>query len=257
MTFGWRTVALLEGDVLHRFSGSGLTQRHTIGSNGRVRQLMNASWRQVREIAAFAMDPAGSYTTRTATLTLPTTAAVTGETYARLDFPTDAIGVYAVRCLFNAGERWKRLRRMSLDALLDVQNVTTSGYRSQPRPVGYHVAKLPDGVGQTETAGDIFIAPIPTSGSYALWYLQGWQDRTNDLDVIPGAADHIEYMILDTCIKMAQPDSDSNKQLQTWMMERARIKDAIEDRGLNVDAGPIEPRDARGDGDEDYWGGEW
>lgn len=248
MTFGWRAMLAIEGDITYRFSISGVTSRHTIGVNGRVRQLFNAAWRETREIVAMASD--GSYLLRTATLTLPVTPAVTGEVYAEVPFPTDAIAIYGVRCLVNP-PRWYPLRRISFSAIHDFQSegLNGVGYNPVRGPIAYCTRLIPDGVGSVETAGTIMLAPVPVGGSYALWYLQGWQDRTADTDTIPGMADWIEHAILGTLIKMSQPDGDSQKQTQIWMMERNRIQDLIESRAMKLDAGlPLEPRDARGDG---------
>lgn len=258
MTFGFRTMLALEGDLAYRFSISGVTSRHSIGTGGRLRQLFNACWRETRELIAFASD--GSYLVRSATLALPTTAAVVGppaETYSEIPWPTDAVAVYGVRCNVS-GTRWYPLKRVSFAAIHDFQyEGLFAGYAPNRGPIAYATRLIPDGVGNTETAGQIMVMPVPTSGNYALWYLQGWQDRTADTDTIPGMADHIEHAILGTLIRMAQPDGDSQKQVQIWMAERQRIEDLVTSRAMKLEAGlPLEPRNARGDGyDPDFWRG--
>jgi hypothetical protein len=258
MTFGWRNMLAIETDITYRFSIAGVTQRHSTGITGRVRQLFNASWRETREIIAFASD--GSYLIRSATLALPLTAAVVGppaESYAEIPWPTDAIAVYGVRCNVN-GTKWYPLKRVPFAAIHDFQyEGTFAGYAPNRGPIAYATRLIPDGVGSTETAGQIMIMPVPTSGNYALWYLQGWADRTADADTIPGMADHIEHAILGTLIKMAQPDSDSQKQVQMWMIERNRIEELVTSRAMKLEAGiPLEARDARFDGfDRDFWRG--
>lgn len=247
----------LEGDVTYRFSVSGVSARHSVGVNGRVRQLLNASWRETREIIAMASD--GSYLQRTATLTLPIVAAVSGEAYAEVDFPVNAVAIYGVRCLVNA-PRWYALRRISFTAIHDFQSQGLNGIGFNPTsgPIAYCTRLIPDGVGSTETAGKIMIAPVPVSGSYALWFLEGWTDRTADADTLPGMADWIEHCILGALIKMAQPDGDSQKQVQMWMIERNRIEALITSRAQKLDAGmPLQPRDARMDGyDVDLYRGQ-
>lgn len=255
MTFGWRNMLAIEGDITYRFSIAGLPNRHSTGSAGRVRQLFNACWRETREIIAFAND--GGYLIRSATTALPTTAAVVGEAYVEIPWPVDAIAVYGVRCQVN-GVRWYPLKRVPFAAMHDFQyDGLFAGYAPNRGPIAYTTRIIPDGVGQTETAGQIMVMPVPTSGSYALWYLQGWQDRTADADTIPGMADHIEHAILGTLIRMSQPDSDSQKQVQIWMMERTRIEELVTARAMKLEAGiPVEARDARRDGyDPDYWRG--
>ena len=241
----------IEGDITYRFSISGVSGRHSIGTNGRVRQLFNASWRETREIIALASDGEGSYLIRGATTALPLTPAVAGEQYSEIPWPVDAVAVAGVRCLVN-GTRWYPLRRVSFTAIHDYQ-FESSGIGFSPRrgPIVYASRVFPDGVGATETAGQLMIAPVPISGSYALWYLQGWQDRTADTDTIPGQANWIEHAILGTLIKMSQPDGDSQKQVQIWMIAQNAIMDAITARAQKMAGSlPLEPRDARGDGED-------
>ncbi len=252
MTFGWRTVLALEGDITYRFSIAGLQNRHTTGVNGRVRQLFNASWRETREIQAMALD--AGFFVRAATLPLPTAPTVTDECYIEVPFPTDAISVCLVVVQRATGQRWKPLDPTSLAGLYDEQRSTPFGNSRRRLPRKYALQSIPDGVGLTETAGRVLLAPVPTGGNYSTWYVQGWQDRTADTDTIPGAANHIEHAILGTLIKMLQPDSDSQKQAQIWMMERARIEGLVEDRAQRMlDGMSQEPRNARFDGEDTDW----
>lgn len=252
MTFGWRNMLALEGDVQYRFSIGGVTLRHSPGTTGRIRQLINASWRETREIVALASDGEGTYLARGVPTTFlaagATSPAVAGECYAELDWPTDAVGIGLVRCL--VGTKWYSLQRVSFTAINDYQtDPLFLGYNPTRGPRIYASRLLPDGVGSTETAGKIMIAPVPVSGSFCLWYLQQWADRTADADTIPGMANWIEHAILGACIKMSEPDSDSQKQAQIWMIERNRIEDQITARAQKMGGAlPIEPRDARGDG---------
>lgn len=251
MTFGWRNVLAIEGDITYRFSISGVTARHSIGTTGRIRQLFNASWRRTRELVALSFD--GGYLKRTGVLTLPVTATVAGEHYVEIPWPTEAIGVYGVRCQMSTGGDWYPLKRASFAGIHDFRNSsTTLGYNPRKGPIAYTSRLLPDGVGSTETAGVVMLAPVPVGGNYSLFFLEGWQDRTADADTIPGMADWIEHAILGTLIKMAQPDGDSAKQVQIWMMERNDIRDQIIARAMQLEASiPLEPRDARGDGYDD------
>lgn len=257
MSFGWRTMLALEGDITYRFSISGVTQRHSTGVAGRVRQLFNAEWRSTRELVALASDGEGAYLVRSATLALLTTPAVTGEAYIEIPWPTDAVAIASVRVLVS-GTRWYPLQRVSFNAIHDYQTETGfTGYSPNRGPRVYASKLLPDGVGSTETAGTIMIAPVPVSGSYALWYLQGWADRTADADTIPGMADWIEHAILGTLMKMASPDGDSQAQYAMWRDQRQEIEDQITSRAQKLAGSlPLEPRDARGDGwDLDRYGG--
>jgi hypothetical protein len=247
----------IEGDIVYRFSIGGVTLRHSQGATGRIRQLFNASWRRVREMAALAAEGHGDYLNVTSSLVLPTTAAISGEAYAEIPFPTDAIAISGVRCNVN-GTRWYPLKRIPFAAIHDFQyEGLFQGYAPNRGPIAYCTRLLPDGVGSTETAGVIMITPVPTSGNYRLWYLQGWQDRTADTDTIPGLADWIEWAILDTCIKMASPDRDAANQVQAWLIAREKVEKLITARAAAIEDGqPVEPRDARYDGyDPDVWRG--
>lgn len=248
----------IEGDITYRFSIGGVTLRHSIGTTGRVRQLFNASWRETRELVALADDGEGAYLIRGATTTLPVTAAVAGEAYAEIPWPVDAIAVAGVRCLVN-GTRWYPLKRLSFNAIHDWQyDPAFSGWLPNRGPRGFASRVIPDGVSNTETAGQVMIAPVPVSGSYALWYLQGWQDRSADANTIPGMANWIEHAILGTLMKMAGPDGDSQAQFSMWEKQQMKIADMITARAQKLTGGlPLEPRDARGDGyDFDRFGGE-
>lgn len=256
MTFGWRNMLAIEGDIKYRFSIGGEAQRHSDGTAGRIRQLFNANWRTTRELVALASDGEGAYLIRGATTTFAsvgaTAAAVTGEAYAEIDWPTDAVAIGGVRCLVN-GTRWYPLRRKSFNAIHDFQSEDTfGGYNAQRGPVAFASRLLPDGSGSTETAGKIMIAPVPVGGSFAIWYLQGWTDRTADADTIPGMANWVEHAILGTLMMMAQPDADSQKQFGMWEKAQKKIEDQITARAQKLNDGlPLEPRDARGDGYDD------
>lgn len=250
MTFGWRNMLALEGDIVYRYSIVGLQNRHPTGVNGRVRQLFNASWRETREIQAMALD--AGFFQRGASTPLPVAPPVAfpDECYVEVPYPTDAISVVLVLVQKATGQRWVPLSPTTLPGLYDEQRSTTFG-TSRRMPRRYALQTLPDGVGQTETAGKVLLAPVPSGGNYAIWYLQGWQDRTADTDTIPGAANHIEHAILGTLLKMCQPDSDSQKQAQIWMMERMRIQELVEARAQRMlDGMALEPRNARFDGED-------
>lgn len=249
MTLGFRTMLQLEGDITYRFSIGGVTARHSLGSGGRVRQLFNGSWRQMREVVSLASD--GSYLTGTTPAALPLVAAVTGDVYAEIDWPLDAVGIYGVRVqtLPTTG-RWRNLKRIPFAAFTDYQ-LSDLVFPNSRGPVGYCARLLPDGVGAVETVGKIMIVPVPTAGNYRLWYLSAFADRTADTDTFNGLAEFYEWAILQTCIKMLSPDADSQKQYAMWTNERQRVEDLIIARAKRFESDAVEPRDARYDGYED------
>jgi hypothetical protein len=251
MSFNFRSMLLLEGDVQYKFSIAGVTARHP---SARIRTLFNSSWRRLRAIVSLYSD--GSYLVGTAPAALPTTAAITGEVYAEVPWPLGAVGVYGVRVLTTTGGRWRNLRRIPFTAYQDFQEDNLL-YSLPPMrgPIGYTSRLLPDGVGSVETVGQVMITPIPTGGTYRLWYLEGFADRTADTDTFNGIEDFHAWAVLDTCIQMLGPDADSQGVYQMWSAERLRYEDLIKTRAARLEAGDaMEPRDARGDG-YDY--GDW
>ncbi len=257
MSFQFRTLLDIENDILYRFSIGGATARHSTGAAGRVRQLWNVTWQELREMVSLAND--GSFLEATTPATFlsvsATTAAVTGEVYAEIDWPLDAVGIYGVRVLIST--RWYPLKRVPFMAYQDYQyEGFLESIRGNRGPVAYIPRKIPEGVGSTETVGKIMILPVPTSGSFRLWYLKAWAPLTADTDKFSGQAEFIEWGILNTLIKMLGPDGNAGDQYQMWVSERAACRERIETRARRFDAGgSIEPRDARDDGhDPDRWG---
>jgi hypothetical protein len=222
-------MAALEADCVYRYSVAGLPNRHSTGSAGRIRQLINASWRQTRELTAMALD--GGYSQRGASTALPVAPPVASpdECYVEVPFPTDAVSVVLVVVQKATNQRWIPLSPTTLPGLYDQQRSATFG-TSRRMPKVYALQTIPDGVGQVETAGKILLAPVPSSGNYAVWYMQGWTDRTADADTLPGLADHVEHAILGTLIRMSEPDGDSQKQVGIWLAERARIESFVTSR---------------------------
>jgi hypothetical protein len=253
MTYQFRALSDIEDDIEHRYSIAGVAARHP---SARIRQLFNVAWQETREIVALAGD--GSWLKATTTASLPTSAAVTDETYAEIDWPIGAVGVYGVRVQIGSG-RWYPLKRIPWAAYQDYQY---SGFfeslSSARNPVAYIPRILPEGGTATESVGKVMIVPVPTSGSYRLWYLEAWAPQTGDTFQFAGHSEFIEHAILGTLIKMLQPDGDMNGQYGIWSKERERIEARIESRARRLDGGTsMEPRDARGDGiDPEQWG-EW
>lgn len=247
----------IESEITYRFSISGVTARHTTGSGGRIRDLFNISWQKLRELVALSSD--GSYLVGTASLNLPTTPAVTGETYAEIDWPLDAIGIYGVRVQTapTAG-RWYPLKRIPFAAYQDYQyEGLFAGYAPNRGPIGYTPRLIPTNSGATETVGKIMLTPVPTGGVYRLWYLQAWAPQTADTSTFPGLAAFHEWAIMDTLLAMLGPDANARKQADLWILAQSRAEQRIADRASQLESGvALEPRDARGDGyDQEVWNG--
>jgi len=254
MTYQFRALGDIVDDIQYRFSIGGVTARHT---ETRIKQLWNVSWQQLRELVSISSD--GSYLKGTSPVTFAsvsaTSAAVTGETYAEVDWPVNAIGIYGVRVNVS-GTRWYPLKRIPFAAYQDFQFTgffeTLSGAR---QPIGYTPRLLPEGNETAEAVGKVMITPVPSGGSYRLWYLEAWQPQIEDDDLFAGHAEFTEWAILNTLIKMLGPDGNAGDQYTMWRDERKQCREDIEARAKRLDSGPMEPRDARGDGFEsDVWG---
>lgn len=195
----------------------------------------------------------------TAVLPLPTTAAIAGEVYAEVDFPTNAVSVYGVRVQFSATSRWIPLQRIPWAAYHDFQlHGLWNQYAQQNLPCAYVTREMPKGVEAVETAGKVMILPVPKGGNYRLWYMEAWTPQVEEDDIFAGTEDWFEFAIYHTLIKMSGPDADSRKSYAMWAMERAEARALIESRARRLDDGTtLEPRNARGDGyDLDTWGGD-
>ena len=245
----------IEGDVQHRFSAAGMTLRHP---GTRIRQLWNVSWAELREKVSILND--GAFLEATAPANLPTTAAVTGEAYAEVDLPVDAIASYGVRVLLPSSTRYRPLKRIGFAAIHDYQCSTSR----RPGPRVYHSRKVSTGApaspGPAEVVGNVMIAPVPTGGVYRLWYLQAWSPQVADSDKFGGHASWVEWALWHTCIKMMGADQKKNNFYTIADRERTKLSDQIEARAQALDSGMSEePRDARGDGEDydDFWGEEW
>lgn len=254
MTAQFRALSDLVDDIEYRFSAAGLAARH---SPTRIKQLFNVSWQTMREEVSLVSD--GSYLKATATASLPTSAAVSGEVYAEIDWPVGAIGVYGVRVLLN--NRWYPLKRIPFAAYQDYQfGPFLDSLLVSQGPIGYTSVLLPDGDSVTpanESVGKVMIVPVPTTGSYRLWYLEAWTPRTADTAVFPGHSLQTEFAIWDCLCKMAMPDKDSGQVYQKFTAERDRALGLIKARASNqMGDDVLEPRNAREDGHQELWSDE-
>lgn len=113
------------------------------------------------------------YLTRQATALLPTSAAVTGEEYATIAYPTGATHIKGLDVLESGV--WRRLKQLDGWAeRRDHQSGFSSEFGDSLRPYGWDVLSHSSVATTVLTAGTIAIFPVPTSGSYTLWYLPEW-----------------------------------------------------------------------------------
>lgn len=255
MSFQYRSMQQLESEIVYRFSISGVAARHSVGATGRIRDLFNASWQKLRELVALSSD--GSYLVGTAPAALPVVPAVTGETYAEIDWPVDAIGIYGVRVLLTTGGKWYPLKRMPFAAYQDFQYQGLFQSATPRGPSHYTPRLIPTNTTTVETPGKIMLTPVPQGGTYRLWYLQGWAPQLTDTVTFPGHAVFHEWAILDTLLAMLGPDGNARGQAKLWLLQLERAEERIAARASQFESGvALEPRDARGDGyDQEQWNG--
>jgi hypothetical protein len=253
VSYQFRRLQDLEKDITYRFSTAGVRNRHP---PDRIRALINASWQRLRAIVSLADD--GTFLDATPVTPLPTAPAITGEVYSEIDWPLDAARIYGIRAQSSAASRWYPLKKIPWAAFHDFQfDALLEGYRRQPGARAYCSRTIPRAVETVETVGKIMIVPVPTGGSYRLWYMQAWQPQVEDDDLFPGHEDWFEFVIYDVMIKMLGPDADSRKMYTPWAQERKEARDLIESTASRLSDGmAMEPRDARDDGfDPEGYGG--
>ena len=249
MTAQFRTLEAIIDDIQYRGNLAGYESRHPEAT---LKTLWNQSWQELRELVSFHED--GTFLTQTTPASLPTSAAVSGEVYAEVDWPTDAVAIYGVRVKSN--NRWRPLRPLPVAAVHDYQfDAALSGLGVDDGiPRGYMLRTIPSGSTSTEVAGKIMIVPVPSTGQYSVWYLQAWTPITSDSDTVSGHAAFIEWSIWSTIIKARAKDGKRDDTYAIAKEERDKAEDRILTRARRLSEGlPMEPRDARSDGFTDYW----
>jgi hypothetical protein len=234
------TLATIVTQIQYRGNYDGYELRHPLAT---IKELWNLSWQQLREMVSMAED--GTFLQQTTPAALPTTPA-TGDEYVTIDWPINAVAIFGVRVKTN--DRWRPLKALPTAALHDYQyaglfNSTTT------EPVGYILKTIPFGATSTETAGKIMIVPVPTSGTYSLWYLEAWTPLTTDAHTVSGHAAWVEWSVWNTIIMMRSKDGITDDGYRIAVQERERCKDLILARASRLADGiAMEPRDARHDG---------
>ena len=244
MSYQFLALSSIVSQIQYRGNLDGFELRHPTST---LKELWNISWQELREMVSFLED--GTFLTQTTPATFASvgaTTAVSGEDYAQIDWPLDAVAIFGVRVKSN--ERWRALKPLPAAALHDYQlDGILSG--SSRAPVGYILKQIPFAVTTVETVGKIMIVPVPTSGSFSIWYLQAWAPITGDTDKVSGHAAWIEWSVWDTVIKARAKDGLQDATYRIAVEERERCRQRIEERASRLSDGlSMEPRDARGDG---------
>jgi hypothetical protein len=163
----WKTRVSVLCDIVGQV-GTGNTFRH---QTSYVDEIADETYRRTRgEVTRRGFK---EFLTRGATAALPTTAAITGEQYATVAYPTGATHIRGFDVLESG--IWRRLKH--LDGWCerrDHQDSNVSVFADSLRPYAWDVLSHGSVATTVLTAGTIAIFPIPTSGDYAIWYLPEW-----------------------------------------------------------------------------------
>lgn len=215
-----------------------ITDRH---SDAQLVRWINLAWRLLRTKVtnagfAYFIEP-------TTIDQLPTAAAVTGEQYLEVDYPTGAVGVYGFDV--KIGGLWVPLKPGSFASRRDYQSPMGATGRA---PTHYIVRSVAKESTTTVTAGKIMVYPLSTSGNdYVIWYLPVWQNiaAANTTYVFYGHDIWFDWAIQDVVRRAAQKDDDSQNTLAEAIRRQQElwqdIKRAIQNMQL---AEPIVPRRA-------------
>jgi hypothetical protein len=172
------------------------------------------SYRELRTLATNSRW--STFLKTTGALTLPIVPAVVGENYAVLPVPTDCQQVRKVE--LRLGSMWDPVEEVGLGQLR--MFTTSSAQRRGP----FAWCLLDQGIQATTAAntgslvaGAIALAPIPSAGSYQIWYLPEF----SNLSAESGAGgfytyandDHLEYHVWSTVCKILISDNDSQGML--------------------------------------------
>lgn len=153
--------------------GGSITRHSTTELNG----FLNKAHRSLR---SWVTNKLGYklYKTRQASAPLPTAATVSGEQYAEIGWPATAVDVLGVDVLTSSDQDWRPLEPV------DWESRRSFGQElpSTPSTAPYAWAPISEGSvsAATFTAGVIALFPVPTGGTYTVWFLPHWADITTD-----------------------------------------------------------------------------
>jgi hypothetical protein len=180
---------------------------------------LDDSYRDLRTLATNSRW--STFLATTGALTLPVVPAITGETFAVIPAPTDAIQLRRLET--SSGTRWEPAEECPLDQLRDVQRASTvsGGWVFRWTELDAGTITTEDADTGALVAGRIAICPIPGSGQYQLWYLPEFAGTTAE----SGAGgfytyannDFFEYHVCHCVVKLLTTDNDSQGMLTGWL----------------------------------------
>lgn len=189
--------------------GSGSTFRH---QTTYVDEIADETYKRLRSLTV--RRGFREYLTRQATASLPTTAAVTGEEYATIAYPTGATHIKGIDVLESSG-KWRRLKQLDGWAeRRDHQSGYDAEFGQDLRPYAWDVLSHGSVATTVLTAGTIAIFPVPVSGSYTIWYLPEWTNIAGNDTYLFLYREQCwyDYHVQQAVMEIAERDNDSQRR---------------------------------------------
>jgi hypothetical protein len=173
-----------------------------------------------------------TYLRTTGELSLPTSAAATGETYAVVPVPTNCAQVRKLE--IRRGVLWYPIEEVGLGQLRDFQPPATAAGTSGPHAwclLDQGVNATLVGNDATADTGVIAVTPVPTSGFYQLWYLPEFAGTSADSGAngfyVYANDDHLQYHVYSVVVKILISDNDSEGMLKGAQEQLTRYEGRI------------------------------
>jgi hypothetical protein len=213
------TTSGFEGDFRFLADAQGLGTSAGRHPSANLYPVFNASYRSLRDLVL-----SYGYTqflVRGATTALPITPVETNERYAVIAVP-EAVNQVKMLDIRIAPDDWRFLPEVTILQLRELTARRWRGVADTPRrPLGWCLLTSGTVSGATYTAGSIAIAPVPTSGSYALWTMPEWADITTTTHVFLFAnEDWRQWMLYDAMSKIVGARDKNNAAKLDFIMSR-------------------------------------
>jgi hypothetical protein len=205
--------------VIYRGDLEGMQDRHP---NTTINGELNLSARGLR--VKLANNEITPVLTPTAITPLPVVEAVGGGGYAEIDWPTAAVSVHGLDA--KVGGTWCTVPQGTFNQRRLGPVVSERGdYQYADEGLALWVPRsLPTGHASSPGVGKIMLFPVPSGGSYVLWYLTEWVDLVSDTELFPGQESWVQWIIWDTVVKCLIRDigPQTSAQLEKATAERDR-----------------------------------
>jgi hypothetical protein len=232
--------------AIYRADLEGITDRHPLLD---LIFEANLSYRDLRVKLANA--DVQTVLTATAITALPVVEAIAGGGYAEIDWPVDAVSVHGLDV--KVGGYWCTVPQGSFaQRRLGPAFNERGDFQYAGEGLAQWIQRsLPTTSGSTQVAGKIMLFPVPTGGSYVLWYLPQWVDLTLVTDLFPGQESWLQWVICDLAVKALVRDVGPQPTQQLIELKEARERSWMEIRTNTqrlAQDGPIEVQSRYGSG---------